>query len=112
MRGEAGLRQRRRQFHAVQGGHVLRIRRREGQRGDMADAAVGIGQIELGLLLRRVGRLVLLAAAGLVPVLMVAEMRLGRQRDLVPAIRGGSRPGELERQDEHKEDEEEPLHES
>ncbi|SOZ39549.1 conserved hypothetical protein [Cupriavidus neocaledonicus] len=54
--------------------------------------------------------LVRLAAAGLVPVLMVAEMGPG-QRDLVPTIRGRSRPGELERQDERKEDEQEPLHE-
>ncbi|SOZ18753.1 hypothetical protein CBM2633_B10940 [Cupriavidus taiwanensis] len=112
VRGEAGLRHRRRQLHPAQRRHVLRIGRREGQRGDMADAAVGIRQVQLGLVLRRIGLLLLLAAAGLVPVLVVAEMGLGRRRDLVPAIRGGSRPGELERQDERKKDEEEPLHES
>ncbi|SOY68127.1 hypothetical protein CBM2587_B90563 [Cupriavidus taiwanensis] len=112
VRGEAGLRHRRRQFHAAQRRHVLRIGPRERQRGDMADAAVGIGQVQLGLVRRRIGLLRLLAVAGLVPVFMVAEMRLGRHLNLMPAIRGGSRPGELERQDERKEDKEEALHQS
>ena len=111
VRGEAGLGHWRRQLHPAQRGYVLRIGRREGQRGDMADAAVRISQVQLGLVLRGIGGLLRHAAAGLVPVLMVPEMGLGGRGDLVPAIRGGSRPGELERQDEREENEDQALHE-
>lgn len=78
----------------------------------MAHAAVGIDDAQLVAIGVGLGRM--LAGIGLllvmVLVLVMPQVRLGRRCHLMPAIRGRSRPGELERQDQREDDEEQALH--
>lgn len=99
-------------FDVLAGLHVRRVGACERQRGDMADAAVGIGDAQrvaigvgLGRMLAGIGFLL-----GMVLVLVMPQMRLGRRCHLMPAIRCRPRPGKLERQDQREEDEEQALH--